>query len=130
MPAQEAPVSGDRDQQDADPEPDLHPAGEPGRVDQPDQVVRDEPALVPGFPAAVPQEILQQRERAGEPDELDQRPVRHGRQVRPDDPGPAPGQEDAAHHEADEEQMNDNHEVSGNVVPHLGSTGRRVLIPG
>jgi hypothetical protein len=32
MPAQEAPVSGDRDQQDADPEPDLHPAGEPGRA--------------------------------------------------------------------------------------------------
>src|SRR6202034_1421150 len=94
------------------------------RVDHLDQVVRDEPATVPGPSAAAAQVVLQQRERAGKADKLDQRAVHHRREMQPCDPGPAPGEKNAAHDKADEQQMDDNHEISGNVVPHLGSTGR------
>jgi hypothetical protein len=40
MPAQVAPIRGDRDQQYEDAQPDLHPTGQPWRIDRRDQVVR------------------------------------------------------------------------------------------
>jgi len=44
---------------------------------------------------------LQQRERAGKARELHQGAVDHGRDVRPDDPRPSPGEKDATHDEPD-----------------------------
>ena len=92
-------------------------------MDHPDQVVRDEPAAVSGLSGMVAQVVLQRRERAGEADELGQSAVYHCRDVRPGDPRPAPGKKDSAHNEADEQQVDDNHQVSGNPVPHRVSAG-------
>ena len=116
--AQEAPVADDRHQQDQQAQPDLHPAGEPRRVDHLDQVVLDEPVTVPGLPGVPAQVVLQQRERAGEARELHQRAVYHHGDVCPDDPGPSPGEEDARYDEDDEQQVDDHHEVSASPVPH------------
>ncbi len=102
MPAEEAPVSDDRHQQDQKTKPDLHTAGEPRRIDHLDQVVRDESAAVSGLPGLPAQVVLQQRERAGEARELHQSAVYDGGDVRPDDPGPSPREKHATHHEADE----------------------------
>ena len=95
MPAEEAPVSDDRYQQDQKTKPDLHTAGEPRRINHLDQVVRDESAAVSGLPGMLAQVVLQQRERAGEARELHQSAVHHCGDVRPDDSGPSPCEKDA-----------------------------------
>ena len=64
MPAQEAPVSDDRHEQNQKTQSDLHAPGESRRIDHLDQVVVDESAAVPGVPGMPPQVILQQRQRA------------------------------------------------------------------
>jgi hypothetical protein len=117
--AQETPVPDDRHEQDKQAEPDLVRPGEPWRVDHLDQVVVDEPAVVPGLSRVPAQVVLEQRERAGEAGELHQGAVQHGRDVRPDNTRPAPGEEDAAHDEADEQQVDHHHEVRASLVPHL-----------
>ena len=119
MTAREAPVPDDRHKQHKEAEPDLFPPGEPRRVDHLDQVMVDEPAAVPGLPGMPTQVVLEQRERAGEARELHQRAVDHRRDVRPDDPGPPPGEEHAAHDETDEQQVDDHHKVRASLVPHL-----------
>jgi hypothetical protein len=81
--------------------------------------VVDESAAVPGLPGTPAQVVLQQRERAGEAGELHQGAIDDGRDVRPDDPGPSPGEEDATHDEADEQQMDDHHKVRASLEPHL-----------
>jgi len=81
--------------------------------------VRDEPAAIPGFAGTPAQVLLQRGERAGKAGELDQRAVHRRRNVRPHDPGPSPGEKGAAHNEADEQQMDDDHEILGRTVPHL-----------
>lgn len=118
MPAQVALVSGHRHQQYQQAQPDLHATGEPRRVNHPDQVVLDEPASVPGLPGLPTQVVLQQRERAGEARELHQGAVDRRGNMRPDDPRPPPREEDTAHDEADEQQMDDHHKVSASPVPH------------
>src|SRR5262249_39123317 len=70
-------------------------------------------------PAMAAHIVFQQRERASETGELHQGAVYRRRDVRPDDSGPSPGEEDTAHHEADEQQVDDHHEVSASPVPHL-----------
>src|SRR5690349_10463917 len=89
-----------------------------GWADHAHQVVADEPAAVPGLARMAAQIVLQRRERAGEADELDQRPVHHGRELHPDELGPAPGEEHTADNEADEQQVDGDHQVSSNAVPH------------
>ena len=116
------PVPGGRDHQDQDAQHDLHPASEPSRIDHRDQVMRDEPATIAGLTGPVPQVLLQIGQRAGEAGELDQRPLHQRRKVRPDDPLPAPGKENAPHNEADEQQVHDNHGISGDPVPHHVTT--------
>jgi hypothetical protein len=118
MAAQVTRVSGRRDHHHQHPQHDLDAAGEPGGVDHAYQVVADEPAAVPGLARVAAQVVLQRRERAGEADELDQRPVHHDRQLHPDDLWPAPGEEYTADDEADEQQVDGDHEVSSNAVPH------------
>ena len=45
--------------------------GEPGRIDHPAQVVRDESVAVAGLSGTLAQVVLQQRKWAGEASELD-----------------------------------------------------------
>src|SRR5260221_6240478 len=55
MPAEETPVPAGRDHEHQDAQPGLYRPDEPGPVDQPDQVVRDEPAAVVDVEAAAGQ---------------------------------------------------------------------------
>jgi len=68
--AEEAPVSDDGREQNQQPQPDLHAPGEPGRIDNLDQVVVDESAAVPALAGMPAQVVLQLRERAAEACEL------------------------------------------------------------
>jgi hypothetical protein len=86
-------VPDDRDDHDKQPEPDLHAPGQAGRVDDLDQVVRDEAAAVSRLPAPAEQVVLQGGKRAGKADQFHQDAVDHGRKLHPDEPRPAPGQE-------------------------------------
>jgi hypothetical protein len=125
VPAQISAVAGGRDQRHDEAKRDLHGPGKPWRVDDPDQVVIDEPIAVTSLASAVPEEVLQRRQRAAETDQLDQDPVDHGRDVQPDHTWPAPGEEDAARHEADEQKVDDDDDVSGHAVPHRATAGKR-----
>src|SRR5829696_7671384 len=90
----------------------------PRWIDHLDQVVGDECIGVAGLSCTFAQAVLQQRQWTGETDELDEGTVADRRNMCPDDHGPAPGEKDATHDEADEQQMDDHHEVSASPVPH------------
>ena len=100
------------------PSPDLHPVSEPRWIDDLDQVVLDKSAAVTGLSGTVAQVVLQQGQRAGEAGELDQDAVDRGRNMRPDNPYPSPGEKAATDNEADEQQMDNHHKVSANSIPH------------
>jgi hypothetical protein len=91
----------------------------PWWIDHTDQVVRNESAAVAGLSGAVPQLVLKQRQRAQEAGELDEGAVDHRRHVYPGNPGPPPGQKNATHNEADEQQMDGHYKISASSVPHL-----------
>src|SRR5215204_5528213 len=123
--AQEAPVSDGRHQKKQYAQPDLHPLSEARWIDHLDQVVRDESAAVAGLSGTLAKAVLQQRQWAGEAGELDQDAVDHRGNVRPDDQRPPPAEKDATHNEADDQQMDDHHELGASPVPHLVTLPKR-----
>jgi hypothetical protein len=98
-------------------------------IDHFDQVVINESAAVAGLPSTAPQIVLNDRQRAGEAGELDQRAIDDGGHMRPYNAWPAPGEKGATHNEADEEQMDDHHKVSANSIPHLVTCHDNTSIP-
>src|SRR6266851_872474 len=119
MAAHRAPVAADHDHQDQEAEAVLHPPGEARRIDDPDQVMRDETAPVPRFSSPAAQVVLQRGQRAGEADEFHHGAVHGHRDMHPRGPRPAPGEEGAEDDEADEQKVDDDDGVGGHAVPHL-----------
>ena len=64
------------------------------------------------------QPVLQWRERTPEAQELDQDPPTDRRQVDPNDPLEAHGQEAAEHHERHEQEVDEDDQIGEHGVPH------------
>src|SRR5262249_45444391 len=104
------------------------PRREPTRVDDVLQVVVDEAPAVVLLVAEVAKVLLERGQWAREADGDDRQRVDGGRQVHPEHPGPAPGDEASERHEEDKRDMEDRDEVSEPAKEHAPASSMRVMV--
>src|SRR5512146_1195610 len=99
-------------------EDDLRAAGEPLGIEQPRDVMLDEPAGVACLPGAGAQRVLQRGERADPAPELDQCAPRERRHVQHGPPAAVQQQQRARDDEEHEREVRERHQVGEDAIGH------------
>ena len=94
-------------------------AGESRRVDDREQVVVDEAARVARRPRKPPELVLERRERAEAPGELDGNAPGGGGEVKEAKPPPEKGEQATEKHKQDECEVGNDHEIGKNAISHV-----------